>query len=440
MQPSIPPMASKGQNQEKKNTQDVKKNTKETSESRLASKAAAADKEKARVAAAVGGTHFKEDNDAKRARVKRDGSISPSPPNEDLPMNAPEEYELTPGANGAASSDSPPEPVVGAPQPVDILAGMKAMMQEQLQLLTQQQHGFMNTITASISRLEVTQVAQTRDIDSLGRRLDAYGEVQADQMRDVRNQLNDHMDEVRTAVDNRFAAIQKECVGLAAAAPAARAPSAAASSAGPGRVAGPAGPARPGPSRSDENCLVIVRDFPEELPRSVLRETYTELLLFVPADDRREVHARINPVDKQIILVFPSSAKADSFLETFRAKEFVYIDQDTEIDYKLSAKKGRPLAIRRRGGATHPVFAAAADIVKAKAAFRNASLVPNPRMKAGVMHTEIHAQIGRKATPLFSIVFREDPHETVVSAILFATDNIFSEDECAAIRASASLQ
>jgi hypothetical protein len=404
----------------------------------LNKKTAEADKEKERTAAAVRGTQLREDN----KRVKRsEGSISSTAPNEDHLMEGPEEYELTPGANGAASSDSPPEPVGGSSHPDGPAASRLEIMMQSL----------VNTLSAQVSRMEVSQVAFSKDVgsfttrmDSFGSRLDGLEERLADQTRDVRTVIDDRFDErdasFKASVDDRFAELKKECIGLAAAAPAARASSAAASSAGPGRAVGPAGHGRSGPPRSDENCIVIVRDFPEELPRSVLRETFKELLLFVPEGDRHEVHNRINPIDKQIILVFPSSAKADSFLDTFRAKEFVYIDQDTEVDHKLSAKKGRPLAVRRRGGATHPVFAAAAVIVKAKAAFRTAELVPNPRMKAGVMHTEIHAQKGRKTTPLFSIVFREDQHETVVSAIIFATDNIFSEDECAAIRASASLQ
>jgi hypothetical protein len=388
---------------------------------------------------ALRNTHLK-DNDAKRACV-REESISPSPPNEDLPMNGPEEFELTPGANGAASSDSPPEPVGGSSFPDGPAAArLEAMMQS-----------FVNTLSGSVARLEVTQVAFAREVSTFSTRMDSFGA----RLGGIEERLTDQALEAQTAiegmfakrdadfkasVDERFAELKKECLGLAAAAPASRAPAAAASSAGTGRAAGPAGAGRSGPPRADENCLVIVRDFPEELPRSVLRDTFKELLLLVPLGDRPEVHNRINPIDKQIILVFPSSAKADGFLDRFRAEGPVYTDQDAEEVYKLSAKKGRPLAVRRRGGATHPVFAAAAGIVKAKAAFRNAELVVNPRMKAGVMHAEIHAQNGRKTTPLFSIVFREDPHETVVSAIIFATANIFSEDECAAVRASASLQ
>jgi hypothetical protein len=296
-------------------------------------------------------------------------------------------------------------------------------------------------VTASMSNLETSLTREMHhlagDLRSIGNRMDSFESGNVDQVREFRDAIDSRFAGMEEAAEMRFRNFRKEMEGVAPAASSAPAASTAASSAGPGRAAGPA---RASPTRSDENCLVIVRDFPEELPRSVLRETFEELLLFVPSSDRREVHSRINPVDKQIILVFPTSAKADSFLETFRAKGFVFVDQDSDDDFKLSAKKGRPLAVRRRGGAIHPVYAATATIISSKTAFKDAKLVPNPRMKAGVMHSEFHAQVGRKATPLFSLVFREDQHETAISAVIFAGGSVFSEDECTAIRASAGLQ
>jgi hypothetical protein len=383
--------------------------------------------EKRRIAAAVVSTcqenKDKELQASKKAKIS-EGSISSGLPNEDADMGGPEEYELTPGAFGAASSDDRPEPAAEVP-PGWALA-------------------FMNTITAAVSRMEVSNVTAAASVVSqlsgFGSRIDGIEERLSNQTLDVQTAINEQMSKAKSDLGDQFAELKKEMLGTTAAAAAARVPSASAPSAGPGRAAGPSGPGRSGPHRADENCIVIVREFPEALPRSVLKITFEELLLFVPLDDRCEVHPRISPIDKKIIMVFPSSAKADSFLETFRAKEFVYIDQETNEDYKLSAKKGRPLEVRRRGGATHPIYAEAAAIIKRKGHFRNAELIPNPVMKAGVMHTEFHALIGRKVTPLFSIVFREDQHETVVSAIQFAPGDIFTEGECAAIRASASLQ
>ncbi len=338
---------------------------------------------------------------------------------------------------GAPPSGSRSEPSGGATKPDD-LSRMEAFMQTMV--------SSMNSLTSQVSKMEVSVVAQTREsanvgerLDGLGARLDSIEERTADQSRDFRNHFEDRIDELSTSIDDRFVQFRKE-VDAAASAARASSSSSSAPSAGPGRAAGVAGPGRPGPGRSDENCIIIVREFPEELPRSVLKDTFTDLLLFVPAADRSEIHSRINPVDKQIVMVFPSAAKADGFLDTFRAKEPVYTDRDNGREFKLSAKKGRPLAVRRRGGATHPVYAAAADIIKKKDGFQNATLVPNPRMKAGVMHTEFHAQVGRKVTALFSIVFREDPQETVIIDLMFARNHRFTEDECAAIRASASLQ
>jgi hypothetical protein len=389
---------------------------------------------KTRQTAAVLGTRIKEhpgkEGGSKKAKLNpSEGSISSSPPNEDQAMDTVEE--------GAPPSGSRSEPSGGSTKPDD-LSRMEAFMQTMV--------SSMNSLTSQVSKMEVSVVAQTREsanvgerLDGLGARLDSIEERTADQSRDFRNHFEDRIDELSTSIDDRFVQFRKE-VDAAASAARASSSSSSAPSAGPGRAAGVAGPGRPGPGRSDENCIIIVREFPEELPRSVLKDTFTDLLLFVPAADRSEIHSRINPVDKQIVMVFPSAAKADGFLDTFRAKEPVYTDRDNGREFKLSAKKGRPLAVRRRGGATHPVYAAAYDIIKGKDGFRDATLVPNPRMRAGVMHTEFHAQVGRKVTALFSIVFREDPQETVIVDLMFARNHSFTEDECAAIRASASLQ
>jgi hypothetical protein len=392
--------------------------------------------EKNRQAAAILGTHSKEYSGKEGALKKAkhnpsEGSISSSPPNEDQTMDTAEVGAPPPGSRS--------EPSGGSTKPDDhSLSRMEAYMQTMV--------SSMNSLTSQVSKMEVSVLAQTREsaklgdlMDGLGARLDNLEERTADQTRDIRNHVEDRIDEMATSVDSRFVQLKKELDAVASAARAS-ASSSSALPAGPGRAAGPSSPGRPGPTRSDENCIIIVREFPEELPRSVLKDTFTDLLLFVPAGDRSEIHSRINPVDKQIVMVFPSAAKADGFLDTFKAKEPVYSDRDSGRDYKLSAKKGRPLAVRRRGGATHPVYAAAADIIKKKDGFQNATLVPNPRMKAGVMHTEFHAQVGRKVTALFSIVFREDPQETVIVDLMFARDHGFTEDECAAIRASASLQ
>jgi hypothetical protein len=399
--------------------------------------------EKSRTATATLAAHAKEhavkEGASKKAKHNpSEGSISSSFPNEDQPMDTAEVGAPLPDVR-SESPGGPSEP--GDPALVRMEAYMQAMMSQ------------MNSLSCQVSKSEVSVLAQTREFAKLGEVMNGLGtrmanleESTADLTRDIREHVDDRFDEIAAAAAATTAAVDSRLVQLKleldAVASSARASTSSSSAlpAGPGRAAGPSGPGRPGPARSDENCIIIVRDFPEELPRSVLKDTFTDLLLLAPGGDRSEIHSRINPVDKQIVMVFPSAAKADSFFEAFKAKEPIYTDRDCGRDYKLSAKKGRPLAVRRRGGATHPVYAAAADIIKKKDGFENATIVPNPRMRAGVMHTEFHAQVGRKVTALFSIVFREDPQETVIIDLMFARNHRFTEDECAAIRASASLQ
>jgi hypothetical protein len=215
---------------------------------------------------------------------------------------------------------------------------------------------------------------------------------------------------------------------------------AASSSAGAAGSSGPAHPTRPsGPQRVEENCMVLIHDFPEKLPRAVLRETFNDLVLLLPLHDQGEVKARINQVDNKIIMFFPTSAKADGFLDAFNCKSPAYQDPDWGNDTLLTAKKGRPLAVRRRGGATHPVYEKAETLLKLLPSFESAKLIPNSIMKGGIMQTEFHAGLGRKVTPLFTIFFREEQHETTISSVTFPTDSVFSAPDCEAICAAAGL-
>jgi hypothetical protein len=198
--------------------------------------------------------------------------------------------------------------------------------------------------------------------------------------------------------------------------------------------------ARPsGPARTDENCMVLIRGFPEQLPRSVLLEQFNEMVQHLPDQDQLEVKARIQQVDTQIIMTFPTSAKADGFLEIFNSNYFVYEDPDSGIDTPLTAKKGRPLAVRRRGGATHPVYEKAETLLNRLPNFESARLIPNTGMKKGIMQTEFLAGVGRKVTPLFTIFFLEEQHETIISTVEFADPSIFSASDCDAICAAAGL-
>ncbi len=131
---------------------------------------------------------------------------------------------------------------------------------------------------------------------------------------------------------------------------------------------------------------------------------------------------------------------ADGFLDTFRQENFYYLDKDTQDRTTLSAGKGRPLAVRRRGGATHPVYSAAESLLRAKEGYRNAKLTQKPSMRSGAMQSEFFADLGRKVIPLLTIIFAEGQHETTISAVTFPPAAVFDEAGCQALRVAASLQ
>jgi hypothetical protein len=210
---------------------------------------------------------------------------------------------------------------------------------------------------------------------------------------------------------------------------------------------GPAPPApvvahRAGPHGNplDEKCVVLVKGFPEDLPKAVLEETLGELIRLLPLGDQAAVKHRIPMVDNKITLIFPTAGGAEGFLDKFRSEGFVYIDQGTQERTTLSASRGRPLAARRRGGATHPVYSAAEKILQNKPVLAGAKLTQKPSMRSGSMQSEFFAGLGRKVRPLFTIVFAEGPHETRISAVHFPAGGPFDPDECQLIRAAAAVQ
>lgn len=216
---------------------------------------------------------------------------------------------------------------------------------------------------------------------------------------------------------------------------------AAASSGGPGLprpgLAPHAGSAR---SQQDEKCNVLVRGFPEDLPKAVLEETLAELIGLMPLHEQSKVRHRIGMVDNKIILIFPTTEGAEGFLDKFRSEAFVYIDKDSQAQSTLVANQGRPLAVRRRGAATHPVYSAAEKVLLRNSALIGAKLTQKPSMRAGSLQTEFYAGLGRKVRSLFTITFAEGEHETTISSVLFPAGGPLSADECQLIREAASVQ
>ena len=141
--------------------------------------------------------------------------------------------------------------------------------------------------------------------------------------------------------------------------------------------------------------MVFIRKFPEVLPRVVLQDTLNELLLFVPEAERKAVRTRVAPADSQFTMIFPTAAKADSFIERFRAEDFYYEDPDSKLQTILLAVNGKPLAVRRRGTAVYPVYAKVEELLHAKEYYRGATIVQNKLPRSGVWTTEFVAQVGR---------------------------------------------
>jgi hypothetical protein len=233
-----------------------------------------------------------------------------------------------------------------------------------------------------------------------------------------------------------------------AAAPVAASDAAAAASSSSGYASAPRWSppaARPGapapePSRIDEKCIVLIRKFPEKLSRSVLMETFEELRGLMPERDRESLRAQISAVDSQIKIVFPTPTMASSFMDYFHEADFFWRDPDTFEEHTLTAQKGRPLAIRRRGGAIHPVYAKAEILLRAPGPLQYARLVPHHSTRNGVSQSEYFAETGRKVTSLFTIFFEERTNETVITDVTFSAPRAFSDEECRAIRTSAGLQ
>jgi hypothetical protein len=333
-------------------------------------------------------------------------------------------------ASGSASTGFPAGTVMPT---IDALHGIMAKWSENIA-------GHMN---AHFLDLQATNLNNTRDINDKFQALSISLDTVTDRIEGLETSTNRRLGDLEAAearyqaqmlaAENSQQAKFDDLAAKVLAAPAAQAP-------GPGPHGPRAGPV-PGPGagsagRTDEACLVLVRSFPEPLARMVLEETVAELRLFVPSAERQQMKVRIGAVDTQIQLTFTTPTQADAFVERFWSEKFYYLDRDTQAQTPLTVTKGKPLAVRRRGGAGHPVYAALEKALLRKEAYRSAKIVQRQRFVAGKSTNGFFVQIGRKVHHLFSLTFLEEQHSTTVEKVDFYINPVLTDEDCDAIRAS----
>ena len=181
---------------------------------------------------------------------------------------------------------------------------------------------FDNLASTFSDRIGNLEASMSRDMGSVSASLDRAMGKMADRMDEHEKQSKKQFEDIHDKIKQ---------LEIRMAAPTAWASTAAASSfSSASGSRGPATPAPPSSNKPDEDCIVFVRGFPVLLPGFVMKEFITEALSILPEDDRKKVRIRSSPADNQFSLVFSDAAKADSFIEGYRAHGFVYIDPPDE--------------------------------------------------------------------------------------------------------------
>jgi hypothetical protein len=192
---------------------------------------------------------------------------------------------------------------------------------------------------------------------------------------------------------------------------------------------------RAAPQALDEQCLVFIRGFPSTQPGFILREYAAEGLALLPDSDQKLVRLRVAPADDMFSMVFPSPAKAASFVECYRALNMVFVAPDKST-HPLTCRTGKPIALRRRGGLIRPVYAALEKILGGMVSMATASISQTSKMRNGVMGTSF-ALRGRDLAPLFSLTFHESPEAMQITELTPAIGGPLSDTDLAALRAVA---
>jgi hypothetical protein len=326
----------------------------------------------------------------------------------------------------------------------NFFTGLMGQMQVTMQTQTHALSENVATLSDSMEKLSVSFTAEVANLQQSMTQVTArVAAIEAETALKFKNmdlQMIERMAAMEAAHTDKMGHLESMIKSQSEAADRATASSSTAASPawlGGSRASGPA-PALGPPRRNDENCIVVVRGFPEKLPRAVLLETFDECRKMLPDHRQGEVQHRIGPADNQILMVFPSPGAADSFVSTFRSEQFIYVDQETKDRTSLVVSKGRPLAVRRRGFASHPIYAKVEHILKPRTPSMKPKILQTFSLRGGTPQTEFLLERGRKATPLFTVTFRETEFETTVVAIDFVKD-AFSDSECEEIIAAAGL-
>ena len=287
------------------------------------------------------------------------------------------------------------------------------------------------------SRIEALEAHVSREMGGISTSLEGTLATMADRLdahvTTTQNQFDDIKDKIK-AIEDRFSA--------KAAAPSSS--YAAASSGGPG-----AGPPASTPSTlfptagpraaTDERAIVLIRGFPQIMPKIVLQDHADEAISIMTDQSKRSVKTRLSPADNKFSFVFTTAAEAADFVTTFTSKGLAYQDPDTMIVTPLRASQGRPLAARRRGAATHQVWAELRAVLDKNPNQSNMLIIMKSFPVNGVWHTDFYGQLGIRLTPLISVTFAEGTDKTTVTKVDYLRDSrVITAAELETISAAAT--
>ena len=178
--------------------------------------------------------------------------------------------------------------------------------------------------------------------------------------------------------------------------------------------------------------------FPHTMPKVVLQDYATEALSLLPDAQRRSVKTRLSLADNKFSLVFCNPTAAADFVATYMAKDVHYEDPDDNTLSPLIARTGRPLAIRRRGAATHPLYEKLRVVLDSSPATRDMVIVQKSYPKNGIWYTDFFGQVGDKLSPFITATYNETPHTTTITDVVLLRDsNLISPSNLAVVKAAA---
>jgi hypothetical protein len=285
----------------------------------------------------------------------------------------------------------------------------------------------MSSLELHVSR-EIAGVSTSLEgaLTSMTNRLDAHEAATQTQFNDLKDKIKD----IESRCDRSTAALSAHPTAASSGGPAAmRAP--------PVALIPPA--AAVATHTADEKEIVLIAGFPQVMPKVVLQDYATEALSLLPEERRRSVKTRLSPADNKFSFVFGSAADAAEFVAIFSSKDVYYEDPDDQTRTPLRARQGRPLALRRRGAATHPIYGKLREIMDKDASTASMAIVQQSYPKNGTWNTDFYGQLGHKLVPFFTASFCEGPHSTTVSEIALTKNSKLSSPDLASLRDAAKI-